>query len=275
MVDSQIITRFAARGSIVVASAVIAAVLAIGQSGGAAAAPGSAQATLSGAQVFEKNCAVCHGVNAQGRIGPPLLPLPPEIASAPRPALVQELTGLIRNGIPGAMPWFTPEQVSDDDVAALVDWFLEANQNPPTGRSFYEAIAPIAPIANAPNQRFFPSTGHAIRNAFLTYWNAHGGMTVFGAPLTEEFQSYSAVDGQRYTMQLFENGLLQWNRARDGMADEVTVAPLGAELLELRTHFLMGEGPGGPGGPEDSGAAGPGAAGRPEMPNEPGMPSGS
>ena len=30
-----------------------------------------------GAQVFAQNCQVCHGVNAQGRMGPALMPIPP------------------------------------------------------------------------------------------------------------------------------------------------------------------------------------------------------
>jgi len=39
-------------------------------------------------------------------MGPPLLPLPPEIAQAPRDAIVGELSGLVRSGIPGHMPRF-------------------------------------------------------------------------------------------------------------------------------------------------------------------------
>src|SRR5690242_6966615 len=82
--------------------AVVAATLVTVSSAAAQSNPSVAR----GAVVFNNNCQICHGVYAQGRMGPPLLPLPPEIASAPRDAIIPELTGLVRGGIPGRMPRF-------------------------------------------------------------------------------------------------------------------------------------------------------------------------
>src|SRR5688572_16869763 len=69
-----------------------------------AAAQQATPSVMRGGQVFNDNCQVCHGVYAQGRMGPPLLPLPPFITSLPREAIAADLTGLVRGGIPGRMP---------------------------------------------------------------------------------------------------------------------------------------------------------------------------
>lgn len=203
-----------------------------------------------GAAVFAQNCQVCHGINAQGRIGPPLFPLPPEIAGAPRPALIQELTGLVRGGIPGAMPRFLPQQVSDDDVASLVDWFLDTNTHPeiPPERSFYAAMSPVQPT-NDPSIRFFAETNHSLAAPFRAFWEQNGGARIFGNPITEPFQARAPQTGEMSTLQLFQNVLLVADRG-----GAVSVAPLGSEWMDIRTGLLidMGEG-GGPGGPPANG----------------------
>ncbi len=52
--------------------------------------------------------------------------------------------------------------------------------------------------------RFFPETGYALSGAFLAYWLQHGGLAIFGNPITEEFDEQSLVDGQTYRVQYFE-----------------------------------------------------------------------
>jgi mono/diheme cytochrome c family protein len=199
-----------------------------------------------GATVFVNNCQVCHGVNAQGRIGPPLLPLPERIASEPRPVVTQELTGLVRDGIPGAMPRFVPEQLSDADVAALVDWFFEANANVPQGRNFYEALAPVGAVENTGDRTFFDATGHTLTGGFKRYWEANGGLAQFGYPLTEEYVGFSETDGKPYTMQLFERARFEYHPEHQGTPNEVQQGLLGSESKDLRMHFLTGMGDGGP-----------------------------
>lgn len=193
------------------------------------------QGAARGATVYMNNCQVCHGVNAQGRIGPPLNQLPPEIVNAPRPAIVQRLTGLVRSGIPGAMPRFVPEQLSDADVAALVDFLFENAANRPAGRSYYEALAPVGPVASTSAQAFFPETDHTLAGGFKAFWEMNGGLAVFGFPITEEYTGF-AEDGQVVTMQDFERARLEY---RDG---RVQLVLLGVQHRDLRLHFLGGEG---------------------------------
>jgi mono/diheme cytochrome c family protein len=73
------------------------------------------------ATFFRGNCAVCHGANRQGGVGPALLP-----AGLTRPDDFYEAT--IRDGRPGtAMPsWRTTAQLTDAEIESLVD-FIKSN----------------------------------------------------------------------------------------------------------------------------------------------------
>ncbi|MDQ2809967.1 MAG: S8 family serine peptidase [Chloroflexota bacterium] len=51
---------------------------------------------------------------------------------------------------------------------------------------------------------YFVQTGHRLGGAFLAYWQAHGGLPIFGYPISEEFAESSPTDGQTYTVQYFE-----------------------------------------------------------------------
>jgi mono/diheme cytochrome c family protein len=198
-----------------------------------------------GAQVFAQNCQVCHGVNASGRMGPALMPIPPDITNAPRPAVVQQLTGLVRNGIPGAMPGFLPQQISDADVAALVDYLFDVSANYPTGRTLGEAIQPVGAVPNTADRAYFPQTGHTVSGAFKAYWEANNGARLFGYPLSEEYTHISA-DGQPVTAQMFERARFEYHPSIPG---GVALGRIGAEEVELRTHF--GGGGEEEGGPEE------------------------
>jgi cytochrome c5 len=192
-----------------------------------------------GAHVFNDNCQICHGVYAQGRMGPPLLPLPQDIATAPRSALIPDLTGLVRSGIPGRMPRFEPGQVSDDDVGALVDWFLFMNSQPRPGPSFYEALAPAKTTQSSDTVTYVAATQHTISGAFKQFYDQQGGAARFGNPLTEEYAGFSELDATPLTLQLFERARLEF------VNGEVRLSQIGSAEMELRTHFF-GEEPGGP-----------------------------
>jgi hypothetical protein len=54
-----------------------------------------------------------------------------------------------------------------------------------------------------PDLRFFPETGHAVAEPFLSYWNQNGGLDVFGYPISEALPE-NLSDGQVHTVQYFE-----------------------------------------------------------------------
>ncbi|HEV2121186.1 MAG TPA: cytochrome c [Chloroflexota bacterium] len=207
------------------------------------AAPAEQGGQISGADVYNRNCAVCHGINAQGRLGPPLLPLPPFIQQLPLAVLAEDLTGLVRNGIPGAMPRFLPEQLSDAEIVALTEWFLTANSAIPPGQSFYDALQPVAPVPNTSTSIYFETTDHTLAYAFLEFWREHGGLEVFGHPVPQEYIGYSPVDGVPRTMQLFERAKFEYHPEFAGTDREVQLVPMGLDEVQLRTHFLERGGP--------------------------------
>ncbi len=60
------------------------------------------------------------------------------------------------------------------------------------------AIIPLGVWAQANDVRYFPETGHNVRGEFLDFFDAQGGLKVFGYPITEEF----LLDGR--TVQYFQ-----------------------------------------------------------------------
>lgn len=59
--------------------------------------------------------------------------------------------------------------------------------------------------ASGPDARYFAQTGHTVRGAFLFFFDAHGGVDVFGYPLTEEILE----DGR--IVQYFQRARFEWH----------------------------------------------------------------
>ena len=59
-------------------------------------------------------------------------------------------------------------------------------------------------------ERCFPETGFCVGGRFLEYWEATGGLSRHGYPLSKEFQQ-RLEDGQLYTVQYFERVRLEWH----------------------------------------------------------------
>jgi predicted deacylase len=68
----------------------------------------------------------------------------------------------------------------------------------------------FTPAAETPDVRFYPETNHTLREAFLTYWDRADGMKLFGYPLSEEFEAFTA-DGQQRTVQYFERAVFSYD----------------------------------------------------------------
>jgi hypothetical protein len=56
----------------------------------------------------------------------------------------------------------------------------------------------------------FPTTGYCVSARFVAYWNAHGGLAIYGYPLSEEFNQQLA-DGHTYAVQYFERARFEWH----------------------------------------------------------------
>jgi hypothetical protein len=67
-----------------------------------------------------------------------------------------------------------------------------------------EAPFQRTPQRAAPNIVYFPETGHNMAPEFLEYWRSHGGLPVYGYPISEPFMEKSPTDGKEYLVQYFE-----------------------------------------------------------------------
>lgn len=61
------------------------------------------------------------------------------------------------------------------------------------------------PPANHPQRRYYPETGHTLSYAFLTYYDSHGGLDIFGYPITEFILENGNI------VQYFQRGKMEWH----------------------------------------------------------------
>lgn len=78
----------------------------------------------------------------------------------------------------------------------------------------------------APESQWFPQTSHYLSHGFLRFWEANGGLPIFGYPLSEEFTGDDGV-----TVQWLERAQFQYQPKIAGNQWGVTLARLGAASL--------------------------------------------
>ncbi len=78
----------------------------------------------------------------------------------------------------------------------------------------------------------------AVRCApFRSFWNANGGLALFGFPITQAQQLPSRTDGRTYLTQYFERERLEYHPELRGTPYEVLLGLLGAEELRIRGYL--------------------------------------
>jgi lipoprotein-anchoring transpeptidase ErfK/SrfK len=83
----------------------------------------------------------------------------------------------------------------------------------PLGKTTWSETAPAAarePVAGCAaatrNCQFFPETGHTLSEPFAMFWNAHGGLPLFGPPVSEPFADPTSPGVE---VQVFESAVLE------------------------------------------------------------------
>lgn len=103
--------------------------------------------------------------------------------------------------------------------------------------TFQKLAGPDLPVDSVPTQpntagqTYFKETGHTLSGVFLNYWQSHGGLEVFGFPLTEPFEELNLADGKRYTVQYFQRERFEYHPENKGTPYEVLLGLLGTDLL--------------------------------------------
>ncbi len=103
-----------------------------------------------------------------------------------------------------------------------------------SGRENEAAFKPIKAFTSRGDSRYFAETGHSLSYGFQTYWEQHGGLAIYGYPITEEFGEMNPDDGQRYTVQYFERGRFEYHPELRGTPYEVLLGLLGNGLLRQK-----------------------------------------
>src|SRR4029077_12244813 len=87
--------------------------------------------------------------------------------------------------------------------------------------------APFVAVAAPPaGVQYFPNTGHTLRGSFLQYWNTHGGLAIYGYPISEEYAEVNPTDGKTYTVQYFERNRFEYHPENAGTPYEVLLGLL-------------------------------------------------
>lgn len=78
--------------------------------------------------------------------------------------------------------------------------------------------------------QYFIATGHNLGGAFLTYWKTHGGLAIFGYPISEEFTENG------YTVQYFERNRFEYHPENTNTPYLVQLGLLGHDMTAGREN---------------------------------------
>jgi hypothetical protein len=96
---------------------------------------------------------------------------------------------------------------------------------------FLEATRPVPPRPGGAETRYFPETGHNVGGPFLRFFEARGGLDLFGFPRTEEL----VEDGKQ--VQYFQRARFEYHPEHAGTPYEVQLTLLGDVLTAERRPF--------------------------------------
>ncbi len=101
------------------------------------------------------------------------------------------------------------------------------------------ALRAVAPKGNSDTLRYFPQTRHTAQGAILRYWQANGGLSTFGAPISESFRDGNGDgSGRVYVMQLFQKARIELHPENGATRYAVLLGLLGPQSLRERGWAL-------------------------------------
>jgi peptidoglycan-N-acetylglucosamine deacetylase len=127
--------------------------------------------------------------------------------------------------VPGAVVLMHVGAASQDAAAlpAMIDGLRDRGYRFTTVKDYVER-------GIQPAERHFPQTGKTVRGNFLQYWNAFGGLPVFGYPITDEFTQNGV------TMQYFERARFEHRPGTWPARFDVQLGLLGREMTQGRQN---------------------------------------
>jgi glycosyl hydrolase family 16 len=96
----------------------------------------------------------------------------------------------------------------------------------------------FGPVVEPGDGLWFAETGHTLRGSFRAYWQATGGLPVYGFPISEPFEERNPADGQTYTVQYFERNRFEYHPELAETSFAVQLGLLGRQLYTGSGWFL-------------------------------------
>ncbi len=154
----------------------------------------------------------------------------------------QEYNGAVVFGAPVTEPFREGDLVVQYFEHGRLEWHSELEGAPVlpgrVGAEYAEALwlefEALNRAALGPGESFFDATGYAVREPFVDFWNAGGGVATFGYPISDQLWEY--VGNQMVLVQYFERGRLERHGGHAGGTYEVRVGDLGLLLAMLRGY---------------------------------------
>jgi polysaccharide biosynthesis protein PslG len=90
---------------------------------------------------------------------------------------------------------------------------------------------PFQKVANPGDNTWFGETGHTLRNSpapFRAFWQKYGALSVFGYPISEQFQEQNFDTGETYWVQYFQRNRMEWH-PNESPEYQVLLGRLGAQ----------------------------------------------
>lgn len=187
----------------------------------------------TGARLYNENCAVCHGVDGQGRIGATLAKDWPSI----RPDLT--VRTIIEAGIPGSvMPAWSQERggpLSATDIDALTQYILSWQTGGPPQITIPPTATLLPPITPIPSVEGDPNRGAALFNENCVVCHGEQAQGRIGATLAKNWPGIRPDLNIRATI---SNGIPgsqmpAWSAARGGPLSERDIDDLTAFILAM------------------------------------------
>jgi mono/diheme cytochrome c family protein len=193
-----------------------------------------------GAQLFAHNCAVCHGVDGQGRVGASLSKDWPSI----RPDL--RIRATITNGIPGtAMPAWSQANggpLTGDEIDALVAYITLWETGGPREILPTPTYAPRPVISPVPNVVGDPNRGAQLYDQNCLVCHGVNGEGRIGATLAKSWASVRADLRVRNTIAggIEGSAMPAWSQDNGGPLSETEIDDIVAFIATMQPVSTAG-----------------------------------
>ncbi|MGA7730700.1 MAG: hypothetical protein WCD37_05455 [Chloroflexia bacterium] len=127
-------------------------------------------------------------------------------------------------------------QIRTPVTTPTIDPTSIATVTPEPGRDTPVPTREAGPTATptVPPDRLYPETGFTVPGVFVRYWDANGGLPIFGYPLSKARMEKNEADGKEYLVQYFERNRFEYHPEFADTSNEVLLGLLGAELTAWR-----------------------------------------